>query len=957
MTPEEFVRIYKAATVNEEAVAQSHFIDLCDLLGVRRPVAADGSGDFYRFEKKVSKIAGGKGFADVWFDGHFGWEYKGKTKSKSLAEAYVQLQAYREDLGNPPLLIVCDINTIQVHTNFTATTKVIKTYTLDDLLNDRKRQELKNAWVNPEAFNPAHTTEDVTVGAVADLDRVARALKGRGEPDEAVADFLVKVVFTLFAEDVGILPRKTFAQLLDAAHDHPEDFQEMAQQLFSLMKDGGKSMLGRVPHFNGGLFTSDYAPELKLPEVQTLMSTARRDWRALSPAVFGVLFERIIDPDKRGQLGAHYTGLRDILDVVEPVILSPLRAEWEALRQRLNPLAEEIEVARAAAEAQRTGLFAAGALGEHLVDDAVAQLRAFQARVAAVKVLDPAMGSGNFLYVTLRLLLDLELEVRATIRSLSGQAGPPTVTPHQMLGIEVNAKAHEIASAVLWIGYLQWLSEHGESLKRSPVLEVLPGLEHRDAVLNGTVAAEWPDAEFIVGNPPFLGNTRMRSDLGNTYAETIRQAYEGRVPGFADFVTYWVEKAREQVESGVTKRVGLITTNSIRGGANATVLARVLDTGSIFRAWPDRVWIQEGAAVRVSVICFDDGTQQDKVLVHHEGNEDDEAKRTTVVVPVTGVHADLSSGPDLRQAVRLPENAGRSFEGVKPAGKFDVPGPEARSWLDLPNPSGASNADVMRPYVTGEDLVEGSKDRWVVDFNQLPLEEAEKYRRPMKYLRDQFAAADPRKNAGWLKRTRWWLYDRARPEMRDALRPLTRYIGTSRVAKHRVFAFLATDALPSDLVTVIAADDDFTFGVLNSAPHLHWALRLGSSLEDRPRYTPTTTFETFPFPRPTDSQRAKVEEAARYLEKARAFLHAKDTPGRTGVKLGLTAMYNMLTEYRATGQEALGGVATLADAHDLLDAAVAAAYGWNDWPLTEDDVLTRLLDLNLERAAPVVPQA
>ncbi|WP_135230471.1 class I SAM-dependent DNA methyltransferase [Deinococcus fonticola] len=944
ITPEAFIKKYSDTKLNERGGAQLHFIDLCELLDIPRP---DGS-ETYRFEQPVLKVAGGKGFADVFYEGKFGWEYKGK--GADLKKAYQQLLSYREDLENPPLLIVSDMQNIELHTNFTGTQKQVIRWELNDLKDSERRKQLRQVWTEPQAFNPSHRIEEATVAAVAALGKISNALKDRQENPEMVAHFLVRTMFTLFAEDVELIPADTFKRLLEAAKKHPEDFQEMCQELFAAMKVGKKTVIGRIPYINGGVFEDTSAPALNAEEVNELYYAARRNWKQVDPTIFGTLFETVIDPGKRWQLGAHYTPLVDILDVVEPVIMRPLREEWEALRQSLKPILAEIEQARAQ---HSGGLYVEGGLGQTQQDEAVSLLTAFQDRLARVKVLDPAMGSGNFLYVTMRLLLDLEAEVRETIRTITQNVPPaPKVGPRQMLGMEVNPYAHEIAGMVLWIGYLQWMREHHEPFKVSPVLDKLPGLLHQDAVYdeqNQTVR-DWPAAEFIVGNPPFVGNTKMRQSLGNEYAEGIRKAYTGRVPGFADFVTYWFEKARQNIEEGKTKRAGLISTNSVRGGANAEVLSRILNTGGIFLAWPDRAWIQDGAAVRVSIIGFDNGSQQKRAILQHQGDETDPKKRTTREQAVSVIRADLTSGADLRQAQRLKENAGKSFEGVKPAGKFDLPGEVAREWLDMPNPSGVSNRDVLKPYISGDDIVGKSLDRYTIDFNQMPLEEAEKYRRPMQYVVEN-VKPEREKNNEKSTRENWWRYKRTVPALRAAFQSLDRFVGTSRVGKHRVFVWLPTSVIPSDLVTVIALDDDYSFGILNSGPHTTWALKQGTSLGPTPRYTPSTCFETFPFPRPTPEQKEAIEQAARYLENSRNFLHEKDTPGRpTGHKLGLTDMYNLLVEYRASKQEKVSGLAGLADAHDMLDKAVAAAYGWA-WPMDEDELLGKLLELNLKRAS------
>ncbi len=336
MTPEEFVAKWKRVGVKESASAQTHFNELCELLAVDKPLDADPKGEFYTFDRTLEKSTGGRGFADVWYRDHFAWEYKGKEKD--LGAAFRQLLTYREDLGNPPLLIVSDIDTIEIHTNFTATQKEAKRFSLADLLDPEKRRLLRGAWENPEIFNPAKRRVEVTEATVRSiLANVAEKLKERGEAPDFVAHFLVKIVFTMFAEDAGLLPELMFTRLLRSAQKQPADFQPMAKQLFDLMSDGGLSPVGRIRHFNGEIFKGGEAPSLQLGEINTLLQASRQDWTAIEPSIFGTLFERIIDPDKRAQAGAHYTPPSDIYDVIEPVILEPLRREWDSLRAEIEP--------------------------------------------------------------------------------------------------------------------------------------------------------------------------------------------------------------------------------------------------------------------------------------------------------------------------------------------------------------------------------------------------------------------------------------------------------------------------------------------------------------------------------------------------------------------------------------------------------------------------------------------
>lgn len=941
MTPEAFVEKWKRSRLKEEAAAQSHFNDLCDLLDVPRPTTADPDGTWYTFEKQVQKVAGGKGFADVWRRDAFAWEYKGR--GKNLKDAYVQLLAYREDLGNPPLLIVSDTERIEIHTNFTGTQKNIEVFRLDDLLDGKKRARLRDAWILPAVFDPSAVRADVTQAVVDDLLVVADALKAQMDPGgqplhapDAVAHFLVRVVFTFFAQSAGLLPRSSFTQLLDAALDHPDDFQPMATQLFDMMALGGVSIVGRVPHFNGSVFDRGPVPVLTLGAVQVLRNAARRDWTALEPSMFGTLFERVIVTEKRAQLGAFYTSPSDILDVVLPVIIEPLRREWTAIRAQLTPFLEE----QSHKEPPETGLFTERRQDSDLTSGASAVLEAFRARLAAVTVLDPAMGSGNFLYVTMRALLDLENEVRAVQQLVQPELRTePLVHPRQFLGLEINEYAHEIASMVLWIGYLQWLREHGEPLAHEPVLERLPGLERRNAVideLTGAPAA-WPDAEFIVGNPPFLGEKRQRDTLPAGEVDRLRAAYAGRVPGTADLVAYWFERAREQVETGRTRRVGLIATKSIRQPGNREVLRRIKETGDHFLAWPNRSWTQDGASVRVSIVGFDDGSEQRKTVRHFEDEHGPRETWQMVVQDVEVIHEDLSAGADLTSAERLGENLGQAFQGVKLVGPFDLTGEEAGELLLLPNPTGRDNADVVKLFVNGDDMTGVSSGRWVIDFGLMSREDAAQYQVPFSLVETKVQPLRANNNRK-AYRDRWWQFAENRPAMRRALAPLARCLVTSEVAKHRTFVWLDTGVVPAGSLVVIATDDDFMFGVLNSTAHTFWAQRTGQRMgvANDLRYTPTTCFDTFPFPRPSAAQREAVTAAARHLASVRSHLK--------GRRLTLTAMYNALAADHLPIE-----IQALDAAHSALDAAVAASYGWSE-PLETEAFLIKLLDLNLERS-------
>ena len=594
MTHDDFAAKWERVTTTERASAQSHFLDLCELLEVDKPLDVDPTGTFYAFERAVTKTTGGKGFADVWKRGFFAWEYKGKRKN--LSDAYLQLLLYRDDLENPPLLVVCDLHHFEIHTNFTGTPKQVYAFTIHDLENPEVRARLKQVFTDPERLNPKYYRERVTQAASEQIGTLALRLSERGHDPEQVAHFMMQLVFALFAEDVGLLPDKLTTRILEHTRNRPDQAQRYLTELFQAMATGGDVLLEVVPYFNGGLFDSRDALPLEASELALLAEAARLDWSQVEPVIFGTLFERSLDPEKRSQLGAHYTSREDILRIVEPVVLAPLKAEWDAVRQCVDGYVQTTDLSglgERAAQTQRN---------RHINEP----IAAFLDRLHRLKVLDPACGSGNFLYVAMQQLKELEKEV-VTFAQKVGAPGFQLVGPRQFYGLEVNVFAHELASIVVWIGYLQWNYLNGLSNRQTPILERLDTIKRQDALLDGDGETEWAEVDFIIGNPPFLGGKRIRNELGDAYVDKLFDTYDGRVRRESDFVCYWFEKARAQIEAGRAKRAGLIATNSIRGGANRQVLERIKETGDLFMAWADEPWILEGAAVRVSLLGFDDG--------------------------------------------------------------------------------------------------------------------------------------------------------------------------------------------------------------------------------------------------------------------------------------------------------------------------------------------------------------
>ena len=671
-------------------------------------------------------------------------------------------------------------------------------------------------------------------------------------------------------------------------------------------------------------------------------------------------------------------------------------------------------------------------------------------------MLDPACGSGNFLYVALQLLLSLEKEVIAFATQL-GFALKPLVNVQQLRALEINPYAFELAQVSVQIGFLQWRRDNGFDNDRSPVLQNLDGFQNEDALLvphfrskaktlkeaqAGEHAGgdalkfyterEWPKCDVIVGNPPFLGGKMLRRELGDAYVDALFETFGQRVRPEADLCCYWFEKAREQVETKICSRAGLLATQGIRGGANRETLKRIKETGDIFFATSDRDWILAGATVHVSMIGFDDGTETERQL---------DGKAVAEIGP------QLSCAPDFHLAKPLATNERISFMGITPAGPFDLPFGEISSWLIAPNPNGRPNSDVLRPYLNGQDINQSARGQWTVDYGVNAAEQAAaEYELPFQFLRSRVKPIRA-KNRREAYARNWWIYAESRPAMREAFEGKCRFMATCMVAKHRIFAWLDSVCLPANVVIVFGREDDFFFGVLNSRFHLVWSEVQGTQLREKEsgsRYTPTTCFETFPFPfrddllKPLDNLEAELNAVKHYAH----VVLREEPPPRTPAehRVAIAAAAEQLNELRerwlnppewtetrtlefpgsAPGPWAryidqstlrevgrvtpcapsgmkpdasvgnqrraedcppylVGTVryprleprdaecaaklkkrtltnlynerpAWLALAHQKLDAAVAAAYGWPG-DLTDEQILEKLLALNLERAA------
>ena len=961
-------------------------MDLCELLGVPTP----GSEGDYLFEKNTLVLGEARGYADVFKRNHFAWE--NKAPGKNLDAALKQLLTYSLALSNPPILVVCDRLTIRIHTQFNGHPSETHTVLLNQLDQPDKLALLRRIWLDPESFRPKITSRDITNKAANSFATLAEGLRRRNaKPNDSaqtqearanqVAHFLTQCLFCFFAEDVGLLPNLVFQRLITAKLDLPtrdgflpsEKLARGLSTLFSAMRTGDLFGVYDIPRFNGKLFKTIDVPVLSIMDVTELRNAANLNWAAIDVSIFGTLFERGLDPAKRSQLGAHYTDPATIMRIVQPVIERPLMQLWDLVAHDLKGLM---------AKSRKKGDASYRAARERFVK--------WLDELAAYRILDPACGSGNFLFLGLKVLKDIEHKSHLDAAALGLDREADLVTgPHNVLGIELNEYAAELARVTVWIGELQWRMAHGYEFKTNPVLEPLDHIECRDALLKwdggAPTEAPWPKASVVIGNPPFLGGSKKRRELGDAYFAALDSVFAGRVPGGADLVCYWFDKALKAIETNGLGAAGLVATQSIRSGSNRVVLDAIRKKETrIFDAWSDEPWVNDGAAVRVSLVsfgwgecCFLNGLRVDQI------------------------NAELGSSAqsDMTLAKVLSDNTNTSFEGTKKYGDFDIPGDLARQWLRLPNPHGQSNEVVVKPWRNGQALTNSRpSDTWIVDFGATMSESsASLFEAPFAYV---FRFVKPKRLTAKLSSS-WWLHERPRINMRKALDGLPRYLATTRVSKYRHFSFLNAGILADTRLNVVARADQMTFGILNSRLHAAWSFANASTHGDgidggRPTYNAKSCFETFPFPAgltPADTAHQKTEEAdgavipagllgslkanatriaqaAKRLDELRnnwlnppEWTHqvpeviplgmaTSPYPDRIEPKPGiseadlkalqkrtLTNLYNLRPQW-------------LVHAHEQLDLAVAAAYGWTDYTadLPDQDILKRLLALNLERS-------
>ncbi len=1048
----------QATDASELATSQSFVAELCDLLDLPRVTHQPD----YMFERPLKEHFADGGEAarriDCYRRGHFVWESKklrqikaGSDRFKTaMLAAHAQAQAYARALpaseGRVPFLMVADVgHVIELYADFTRSGA---TYTpfpdarshriaLADLALPEVQQRLRLIWTNPDALDPSRIAARVTREVADQLARLARSMEEAGQRSEQVAAFLTRCLFSMFAEDVELLPAGAFIELLRRHRATPQTLANALRALWTDMDRGGErgysATLGQnVLRFNGKLFKGSgedgYSLVLTTAQIDQLIAAAHANWREVEPAIFGTLLERALNPVERHALGAHYTPRAYVERLVMPTVIEPLRAEWADAQAAAVLLAQEAEQWTGASKADQKK-------HDDKLAEARAEVRRFHHRLCTLRVLDPACGSGNFLYVTLEHLKRLEGEVLNLLHDLGDSQAAlglegETVTLQQLRGIELNPRAAAMAELVLWIGFLQWhIRTRGNAAVAEPVVHDYGNIECRDAVLawdaqepaldaNGKVLtrwdgrsfkphpvtgklvpdesaqiaqwkytgarkAAWPKADFIVGNPPFIGASSMRAALGDGYVQSLRATWKD-VPESADFVMYWWQHAAAQVLAGTAQRFGFITTNSIRQTFNRRVLQKVLDSGlELSFAIPDHPWVDstDGAAVRIAMTVAQPSSQTAIArLLRVERETGSKSGESAVLLAEEGgvIHADLSIGANVGMAVALQANGGISSPGVKLHGAGFIVTKDEATALGLGTVVGLDSH--IRAYRNGRDLTDRPRDVMVIDLFGLSAHQA----------RNQFPAAYQRvtervkperdQNNRATYRDSWWIFGEPRRELRPALAGLPRYIATVETSKHRTFQFLDASILPDNMLIAIASDDAHLLGVLSSRTHIEWALATGARLGvgNDPRYNKSRCFETFPFPDEdtglTPALRVRIGALAEQIDAHRKRQQAAHAT------LTLTGMYNVLELLRANESAARGAgvpraltpkekiiheqglVGVLKELHDELDAAVLEAYGWADLraPLADGGeaaatatatLLERLVALNARRAA------
>lgn len=799
----------------------------------------------------------------------------------------VSKQAGESGLKAPEWIVVCAFERFEVLDPDAGWDRPVDSFPLAEL--PERLNSLKFLAEEEPYFRSSQA--DLSREAVVALTDLYAKLRDRRASDlDTLRIFILQIVWAMFAEDLGLIQNNVLSRVLEGSIKDPsrssaDDLGQLFRYLAEPEPRPAKgSFYEGTPFANGGLFVRPAQVHLEPEELETLLKTCNLNWRQVEPAIFGAILQGALGRDKQWALGAHYTAEADIMKVVKPTVIEP----WS----------DRIEALSSAAEAE-------------------AAWRDLMSYV----VLDPACGSGNFLYVAYREIRHLELRLRerlAELRAAEGMAAQEEMEFFpitNMRGFEIEVFAAELARVTLWMGHklaAEEMREHGLNEPTLPLVN-LSGIRRAHAL-----RTEWPEADAIIGNPPYHGSQRLRAEVGAEEVEFLKKEFG---VGVKDYAVYWFRKAHQRLKPG--GRAGLVATNSVTQTRNREPsLGWVVDSGGVITdAISSQDWTGE-AAVDVSIINW---IKEPAVIPTSYVLDGVEVESITPSLKKQGV--------DVSEAARLSMNRGFAFQGPQPVGSgFVLSKEKARSLL---REGGDRYREVVRPYLIGNDILhtpDQAPSRFIIDFGLRSLEEAMEYPLALAIVEDLVKPFRD-KNGRESRRRKWWLLGELVPAMRSSLSPLSRYIATSAVSKRFMFVWCEPEWCPSNRTIVFAIEDECNLGILNSSIHVNWALAQGGTFEDRPHYTHTTTFETFPWPSPRPSEKRAIRACSEELTSLRRQLCLEHG-------LGLTKLYNRVEE---------GAFAGLAQAQADLDRAVATAYGWDPAVVVDAEKSNHLL-LELNQA-------
>lgn len=1003
MTIYEFIERWSQGWLNERAHFQTFIGQLCKILGAPVP-DEDRPGDpDYGFEKPVRLKAGRKargvrpGSIDLYRRGCFVMEAKQSDRPRSRAatgrgaargslaaterlmrRAKLEAEDYANALAErPPFLIITDVGRSfelwakfgvsgGAYTPFLVGGK--QTIYLEDLMDPEVRSVLARVWTDPQSLNPERYLGRVTGEIVKTLSGLVRAMAarepaghhGRLDPVQENAAvnkaciFVSQCMFAMFLDSTGLLKGSGFRRLMQDYRDQPLRFPLVAAKVFEDLQRGGHCAAIRqdVPCFQRDVFGERVVPIVTVEDLDILIEAAKWDWSRVGPDLFGLLLEAVTDPERRARLGMHFTDKGLVERVVSATVMEPLRLDWSKV------------------EAQ--ALLAAEAGDERRADQLI---RVFHRKLCATKVLDPACGTGNFLYVALGLMKSLETEVLSTLADLDqGRSPQPNrmVGPGQFVGLEKDGPTARIARLVLAIGQVQALAR-SERVVGSVSVWGSVDIRTQDALLSHDVSADlprliqrevtaqpWPEVDFIVGNPPFMGGSLQRRVLGDAYVNALSDVREGRFRSADLAACWWDRVARILARPGTRlRRFGFILPASIRQNISGEVLAHHLNGRQPMRlafAIPDHPWtpLSKGASVRVAITVVERGTANGEGrLLTLEGDPASELAGGTVrPMHPTGqvlrerrgdIRPDLTLGFDVKRAAVLKANRGLAGRGVQVNGAGFVVDAATAARLFAASASGMTSP--ARPYRNGRDLTGRPRNVQVIDFSD--WDESEVRRLHPGFHHHLLETVKPERETKARARYRrdWWLFGEARLGLRNAMQGLARYIVTIEIGKHRWFRFLDAEIVPDNRLVCVASDDAFILGVLSSRVHSAWAAATGGFLEDRPTYPKLGCFDAFPFPDADPAQRVAITELAEALDGERADLVD------AGGGMTMTGLYNALQDMEGATKptwKLRGRIERISRLHAELDARVVQAYGWPA-DLRDEDIVARLVALNLDR--------